>query len=291
MVYLSFLSKTITFFVFVILVFNSCTSRLVNKAAESFIEDVANASANHDDVELITAATPTFLLMLEGLLDDNPNNTTLLTNAAKGYTSYGFLVEPKDRQRARRLYHRAMNFGLRAMSQHPQIAPYLNTPYNEFRHIVQDLDPKAIDTVFWTASSWGAWISVSTESMQALAELPKVILLMEWIIEHDETLNYGSPHTFLGLYYAALPPMLGGKPDKSLYHFDKALEISKHQSLMIYVQKAQYYARQIFDRNLYISLLETVLEKPVDLNPELTLQNVAAKEMARQLLAQTEDFF
>ena len=283
--------KVITFLSIIALTLTGCASKLVSRTAESFIEDVASAAEKHDDVELITTATPTFLLMLEGLLEGDANNQDLLTNAAKGYTSYGFLIETEDRQRARRLYYRAKTYGLRALSQKKNLAARLQAPYDEFRHIVDELDPRMVDIVFWAASSWGAWISVNTESMQALADLPKVILLMEWVIQQDETLNFGSPHIFLGLYHAALPPMLGGKPDKALYHFDRALEISQHQALIVYVQKAQFYARQIFDRELYVSLLQTALNKPVDINPELTLQNVAAQKLARKLLAQTEDFF
>ena len=36
-------------------------------------------------------------------------------------------------------------------------------------------------------------------SMNAIAELPKVIYLMKWIVQTDETFNNGSAHLFLGV--------------------------------------------------------------------------------------------
>ena len=270
---------------------NGCVGKLVSNAAETFIEDVSRAAAQHDDLDLIADASPTFLLLLEGLLERNPNDQELLTLAAQGYTSYAILVESQDLPRARRLYHRAKTYGLRALAQDDKMGSLIKAPYEEFRHITDELKDNDIEMIFWAASSWGAWISANTESMQALSELPKVILLMEWIVQQDETFEYGSPHIFLGVYHAALPPMLGGKPDQALFHFDRALEISQEQALMAYVLKAQYYARQIFDRELYVSLLERALEKPANQNPELTLQNIAAQRLARKLLAETEDFF
>jgi hypothetical protein len=60
---------------------------------------------------------------------------------------------------------------------------------------------------------------------------------------------------------------------------------------MVYVQMARYYAKQIYDRELYISLLRRALDVPVDAVAELTLQNAAARELAHTLLDDTDAFF
>ena len=180
---------------------------------------------------------------------------------------------------------------MKALSRKKRVSPLLDAPYDEFTRITDHLGQGDVPLVFWASSSWGAWISVNTSSMSALAELPKVILLMEWVLERDETFQFGSPHLFLGLYHAALPPALGGQPAKARLHFERALEISQGKSLMPLVLMAKYYARQIFDRELYVSLLNQALDTPVDAIPELTLQNVAAQRQARQLLEETDEFF
>ena len=114
---------------------------------------------------------------------------------------------------------------------------------------------------------------------------------MEWIIDVDETYQDGAPHVFLGIYHAALPPSFGGNPDKSLHHFQRAVALSEEKSLMVYVQMAQFYARRVFDRELYVDLLNRALDAPADGNPDLTLQNTVAKRMARRLLEQVDEIF
>ena len=270
---------------------NGCAAKVKLALAGSFVQDVAAATARHDDLSLATQAAPTYLLLLDGLLTSNPHDPRLLIAAAQAYTAYAALIEWDEPERARSLYNRAKIYGLKALSRKKKIAPLLDAPYDEFTRITAHLEKGDIPLVFWAASSWGAWISVSTGSMRALAELPKVILLMEWVLEHDETFQFGSPHLFLGLYHAALPPALGGQPEKARLHFERALEISEGKNLMSLVLMAQYYARQIFDRELYVSLLNQALDTPVDAIPDLTLQNVAAQRQARQLLEETDDFF
>lgn len=268
-----------------------CAARVQSALVGSLIEDVSAATAQHDDLDLVAAGVPTFLLLLEGLLVANPHDPQLLLSAAEIYTSYGTLVEVDDPQRAKHLYYRAKEYGLKALALRLDQPGVLQAPYPEFMRVTDDLDTSDLPVVFWAASSWGAWISANIESIAALAELPKVIKLMQWVVDQDETFQYGSTHVFLGSYYAALPPMLGGDPAKAAAHFDRAMAISKGQVLMVYVAKAKFYARSMFDRGLYESLLNQTLTSPADAVPELTLQNIAAQKQARILLDQADDFF
>jgi hypothetical protein len=261
--------------------------------ASSLIDDVAIAANKSDDTALVEQAAPTFILLLEGLLEKNPDNRRLLIGAAQSYTSYAALIEIEDPERARRLYKRGKTHSLAALSCNERVAPLLSAPFAEFLSVPSLLKEKDLPSVFWTASSWGAWISTNTGSMAALADLPRVILLMEWVLEQDEAYFYGSPHVFLGVYHAALPPTLGGNPEKSLAHFRRAEELTEGRSLIVHAQMARFYARQIFDRDLYESLLHKVLSAPTEdeAGSELTLQNELARNMARQLLLETDDFF
>ena len=270
--------------------FTGCAAKLKKAAASSFMNDVAAATAKQNDVSLVTQALPTYVLLTEGLLESNPDDTDLLTSATQLYLLYGSMVETQDVDRSRRLYARAKDCGLRAFSRNEEIERLITAPYSEFEQVTDHLKRRDLPVVFWAASAWGAWISLSAESMAALADLPKVIHLMEWVLAKDEAYFAGSPHLFLGMYHAALPPVLGGRPEKALEHFDRALEISGGRSLNIKVQKARFYARQIFDRELYESLLKQVLVQPLDAS-EFTLQNATAKIMAKKLLEEIDEVF
>ena len=266
-----------------------CAAKLQLALVSSLIEDVSAATARLDDPELVATGVPTFLLLLEGLLETNPNDRKLLLSAAEAYTTYAALIENDDLPRARRLYRRAKEYGIRALP--PQQAQVLRAPYAKFAAAIEEFNDSDLPAVFWTASSWGAWISISTESMATLAELPKVIALMHWVLARDDSYQNGSPHVFLGVYHSALPPMLGGNPEKAAHHFDRALAISEGRQLIFYVLKAKFYARRTFDRPLYESLLNKVLTSPIDTAPDFTLQNAAAQDQARILLGQIDDFF
>lgn len=272
------------------LAFAAC-STLRLAVAFPLIEDVAAATARYDDVDLVTHAAPTYLLLLEGLLESSPDNGRLLVAASEAYTAYGALVETEDLERARRLYARGRDHALRALSQKKGVAPLLTAPYEHFVTISDKLDDDDLRVVFWTASSWGAWISASTESMAALADLPRVIHLMEWVLKRDEAYNFASPHLFLGMYHTAVPPLLGGDPEASRTHFERALELTEGKALMVHVQMARFYARQVFDRTLYERLLRQVLDAPLDAVPELTLQNRAAQHRAARLLEEVDEYF
>jgi len=264
---------------------------LRNAAIRSLMEDLATATNKHEDAELVAQAAPIYLLLMDGLVEGSPDDTDLLLEASRAYTSYGALIESSAPERARLIYGRGKDYGLRALAQKRRtVEPLLSAPYDEFTKIASSLRSEDVELVFWVASGWGAWISVHTESMSALADLPRVILLMEWVIERDETILLGSPHLFLGIYYAALPPMLGGKPERSRAHFDRAVELSGGKSAIVYVQMARYYARQMYDFELYTSLLNQALDVPADAVPELTLQNAAAHDLARTLLHDTDLF-
>ncbi len=270
---------------------SGCGAKLRSMVAGSLVEDVVRASARQSDVVIVTDAVPTFILLLEGLLESDPDNRELLISASQIYVSYGTLLEVSEPARARNLYAKAKSYGQRAMAQENGVAPLIALPYVEFVQLLDHLDESDVKMVFWAASSWGAWIGASLDSMAALAEMPKVIALMEWVLKTDESLEFGSPHVFFGVYHAALPPSLGGNPEKARGHFERALEISRNRALMVHVLMAKYYARQTFDKEMYVALLNEVLQRPVDGEETLVLQNTAAKAHARKLLEETDEFF
>jgi len=73
----------------------------------------------------------------------------------------------------------------------------------------------------------------------------------------------------------------GGDLKKAQQHFLKALEFGKGEFLMADVYYANYYARQVLDKDLFVSTLRKVLETPADISPDLTLLNTVAKRRLR----------
>ncbi len=262
-------------------------------AIRDLMAEVAQTTLRHDDVDLVMEALPTYLLLMDNLIEADPGNAELLRAAAEGYFSYAILVETANPSRAAVLYLRAKGYGTAALiARRPAVADLLVGPFPQFENIAQHLHGSDVPFVFWAASTWGAWIAAHPDSMGALADLPRVMVLMEWVLDRDESFRHGSAHVFLGVYHAALPPILGGDPRRAQAHFEAALAMTDGQDLMVYVQMARFYARQIFDRDLYVSLLERVLASPVATTlADLTLQNAAAQSLARTMLADVDVYF
>src|SRR5207244_5074229 len=91
--------------------------------------------ASDDDPELVKAAVPFSLKLMESLLEESPKHKGLLFATASGFTQYAFAFVQQDademeeknlaaateiRARARKLYLRARNYGLRGLElKHP----------------------------------------------------------------------------------------------------------------------------------------------------------------------------
>ena len=122
-----------------------------------------------------------------------------------------------------------------------------------------------------------------------MADLVTVEKIMARLLELDDTVEQGSTPLFFGTLYGSKPQMIGGDPERSRYHFEKALEISGRSFLMAQVLFAAPYSRMIFDQELHNSLLEEVLAFDLDQAPDNRLSNQIAKRRARELLE--ENFF
>ena len=272
---------------------SSCipTKGMTVAAVGSILEDVAKSSSKQTDIAVIREGTPAYLMLIDGLIEAYPDNEELLLAGVKAYSSYATLFVEEDREKAQLLYSKAKHYGLRALSKREQFKKLLPKPLGQFEACVPDFRERDVPALFWTAGCWGSWISLSTHSVEAMADVPKVVTLMERVLELDEGFYYGGPHLFMGVYHSSRPKAYGGDPERARRHFERALELSQGRFLMAHVLYAKYYARQVFDRALFVSTLEKVMQTPADSVPELTLLNTIAKQQAKDLLEQVDEYF
>jgi hypothetical protein len=258
----------------------------------AILEDVAKASAKSSEVEIVMEGSAAYILLIDGLLEEAPENRQLLVAAAQAYSSYAAaFLEGKDPGRARRLYLRAREYALRALSHRKGFIQYVSKPYEEFVPYLKEMEKSDVPALFWAASSWAGWISLMGQSVAPLADRPKVVAMVERVLELDEGFNYGGAHLFMGVYYSARPKAYGGDPARAKKHFEKAFAIGDGKYLMAYLLYARYYARQIFNRELFLTSLKVVIDSPADEVPELTLLNTIAKRRAKDLISKAEDYF
>ncbi len=244
------------------------------------------------DLELVCDGAASYLLMLDSLLVSDPGNARLLLHGAQAYTAYASIMPECGRpERAPVLGERAREYGLRLLGTQPGLGGANQMPLAGFSEAVQSVGSREVEKLFWSGYGWATWIGFSKGAPAAVADLPKVEQLMLRVLALDEGFYHGGAHLFLGVYYGSRPVMLGGRPDVSRNHFERALALSERRFLATLVAYAEYYARQTFDRELYVRLLEEALAFDLAQAPDLTLPNVLAQRRARKLLAQADEFF
>ncbi|NWF93203.1 MAG: hypothetical protein HXY46_09815 [Syntrophaceae bacterium] len=288
------LKRGLVFFpMFLLCLLSAClpSKKLTVGATATLLEDVARSSYRQSDLRMIREGMPAYLMLMDGMVEAWPENEQLLIAAAQSYSSYASIfVEDQDGEYAKSLFGKARDYALRSLERRGLKKP-LESTLEEFEKGVRDLGKRDVPYLFWGATCWANWIRLSLESMEALAQLPKVEAMMRRVLEIDEGFYFGGPHLFMGIWFSSRPKIAGGDLKKSREHFLKALELGEGKFLMAYVYYADHYARQALDRDLFTSTLRKVLETPAEISPDLILLNTLAKKKAKELLDRVEEYF
>jgi hypothetical protein len=280
-------------FLFLLFLFTAClpSKKMTVGATATLLEGVARSSYRQADLKLIREGMPAYLMLMDGMIEAWPDNERILISAAQGYSSFSSIfVEEQDREYTKLLLGRSRQYALRALELRGFKDP-LGRSYDDFIEGLGSLGKEDVPYLFWAANCWASWISLDLDSMEALAELPKVEGMMKRVLKLDEGFYYGGPHLFMGIWFASRPKIAGGDLKKSQEHFLKAIDLGGGNFLMAYIYYANYYARQALDKNLFVSTLQKVLETPANILPDLTLLNTVAKNKAKELLSHTEEYF
>ncbi len=272
---------------FMLLNLNAC-SYFIDSVTQDFSERLKQSIVNHNDPETIAVALPAYLLAQEAYAIGD-DNESLLLSTANLYGAYLNLI-PDDSVRKQRLSRRSLDFSLRGLCVHDSNWCNLqHKPYDDFKGLLQQTDNDDLDRLYSLATSWAAWIQANQSDWNAIAQLAQVKLIMQRILDLDESYQQGAAHVYMAVMESLLPESLGGKPKLAKQHFERAVQLAP-DNLMIKVLYAKHYARMVFDRELHDKLLNTAINaNPAA--PDLTLINTLAQRQAKQLLETAEDYF
>ena len=244
------------------------------------------------DIDLVCEGTPAFLLMLESMVASAPDDKALTMSAARAFSGYTAALDACGRPaRASAVSVKARLYGLSLLWNCDNLQAVCTVPFATLEQTLAGLDRNDVDRLFWAGYGWATWIRYQEGSPESLAQVSRVEQIMLRVLELDETYYFGGAHLFLGAYYGSRPVLLGGKPEASRRHFERALALGNRQFLPALVLYARTYARMTFDRELFVDLLQEVLDFPLQMRPDIALVNQVAKHNATRLLEQTDQFF
>jgi len=262
------------------------------------------AFASDDDPELVRAAAPFSLKLVEGLLAETPRHEGLLLAAASGFTQFAYAfvqqdaeeAEDKDlgaaealRGRARRLYLRARDYGLRGLEvRHRGFGAGLRAAPKE---TVRRATVKDVPLLYWAGAAWAAAISDSKDNPDLIADLPVVQAMMDRALELDERFGDGALHCFFIAYEMNRPGGTGNAADRARRHFDRALALSGGRQAAPWVALAEAVCVQQQDFKGFRAALEKALAVDPDARPEWRLVNLVLQRRAKWLLGRADQLF
>ena len=275
----------------------------VNKVGDA-LAGSGTTFASDDDPELIKAAVPFSLKLMESLLAENPRHEGLLLATSRGFTqfAYAFVQEDADetedkdltaaeemRGRARRLYLRARNYGLRGLDvRHKGFEKALRA---NTKTAVAVTTVKDVPLLYWTAVSWAAAISLSKDRPDMIGEMPFVEAMMARALALDEAFDCGAIHTYFINYEMGRSGGSGDPAARARQHFERALALSGGQQAGPMVSFAEAVSVQKQDLKEFESLLKQALAINPDTKPEWRLANLVMQRRAKWLLSRTDQLF
>jgi len=274
------------FFLFVLAFLAGCTS--FASKTEKIAGNISRAMLNQDDPEVVRTGAPAYLLLLDGMIEGNPDDRALLMAGARLYGAYATGLV-KSAVRSERLSTKARNYARRALcNTQPVVCECESKPLRAFAPHIDRIEQADLKALYTYGTSWAGWIQAHSGDWGALADLPKVEHILQRVVTLKQGYDRGRAQLYLGVMHTQLPPAMGGKPEVGKMHFEQAIKYSNGRDLMAKVEFARRYARLVFDQSLHDRLLKEVLDaQPVE--PELTLSNILAQQQARELLA--DDYF
>ncbi|MBC8318756.1 MAG: hypothetical protein H8E41_12695 [Desulfobulbaceae bacterium] len=285
------MKKSLQFFIGVFLLFgvSGCTSR--SFMMTSLLTPTVSNLQRQTDIHLVCEGTPSFLLMIDSLLDSDAGSDEMLIAAVKSYVAYSAALDVCGRpERSVEVSQKARRYGMQLLSR-LGVFPSASGGSPSFASFLFGIGSDDVALLFWGGYGWATWIHSQEGSPASLADLVRVEQIMLRVIDIDETFYHGAAHIFLGAYYGSRPPLLGGKPEASRSHFEKALAVSDRRFLPAFVAYAETYAKMTFDRQLFAELLQETLDFPLADNPDQSLANQLAKRNARKLLDTIDTYF
>jgi len=266
-----------------------CAS-LISSATTRMADNISLVILNQDDPATVRDGAPAYLLMIDGLIEGDPENTGLLLTGARLYGSYaGAFIE--EESRAQRLAGKSLLYARKALClQNASTCAASEDRLDVFKPTLAATGKSGLATLYAFGVAWASWVQINSSDWNAVADLAKIEALFERSIELDESHDGGGAHVYLGVIKSLRPAALGGKPELARRHFERAIDISGGENLMVKVLMAKHYARNVFDQELHDSLLAGVKAAQADYSG-YTLINSLAKLEADRLLAESADFF
>jgi len=288
----------------VVVLFPGCSIRktAVNRLGDA-LAGTGSSFASDEDPELVGDAVPFGLKTMEALLAESPRHKGLLLATCSGFTQYAYgwiqleadYVEEDSlarathmRERARKLYLRALGYGMRGLEvDHPGLRAALSQDPVAALAKTKKTD---VPLLYWTAAAWAGAMSLKINDSEVSADQPIVDALARRALALDPSWERGSIHEFF-VSWESGRSSIGGSKEKALEHYEKAVELSHGLRVSPYVTYAESIAVPEQDRAAFTTALEKALTVDATRPDDQRLVNILMQKRARWLLPRVDEYF
>jgi predicted anti-sigma-YlaC factor YlaD len=223
--------------------------------------------------------------------------------ASSGFTGYAYAyiqqeadyVEEQDfdrakelRVRAKKLYLRAMGYGVRAIE--VEFPGFLAQLRKEPDAALARMTPKQVPQLYWTGASWAAAFALNKADSELSADQTLMEKIMQRALALDEAWGTGSIHDFF-ISWESGHAGAGGSYENARKHFERAVALSKGLRVGTYVSLAESVSVANQNKKEFEQVLNQALKIDVNQSPDQRLVNVIAQRRARWLLGRIDVLF
>ena len=191
----------------------------------------------------------------------------------------------RQRQRAARLYERAHRHAMAALElQQPGLARALAAPASASAATLR-LAPQQVGLAYWGEAAWGAFIALSKDRPEVVADLPLAMRLAQLAFDAAPAHGQGSLALLIAQFELARP---GGTPAAAERYLARADSASGTPAPATLVARAELLALPAGDREAFERLLRQAI---VAAAPHRDLASQVLRERAQWLLDTIDNRF
>jgi len=192
------------------------------------------------------------------------------------------------RLRARKLYYRAYQYGLRGLALTDKNFLKL---YSQDREKALSLITRQEDVslLYWTGAALAKWITFSKNEPAAVIRLPEAVEFMRHALRINPEYDNGSLYEF----FTAYESRFGSASDtaKAMEYYRQAVRASEGKKLSVYLTYIESFAIPFQDKKAFKSNIRTILDFDLNIWPAFKLANALTRRKAELLLAQEDNLF
>lgn len=285
------MNKKYFLIILITLFLSSCsTTKIATDVMAKTIKKGIPAFMEEDDLALAKTSLESNIKLLEVLYKSNPENKNINVILSEAYFAYAFTFVDIDylketnynkkqikKKRAIKMYKRGLKYGLNAL--------FLTCCNIEKAIKTNDLEllkrqiakVKDEELIFWATFNWAMLINLNMSSVETIADLPKLNILLDRLVEMNENYFYSAPLTLKSTMLCATPKMFGGKPNEGIKLMEKALKNSERSFLVSQLMYLEHCIPQVQDKAKFRKLSKEIQNKKIDEPKDLRLINKSVK--------------